>query len=501
MVLMRSIGAAAAVFVASCSLLAGCSASVNDSASTLPTGRDSATTKTVPTPTTTTTDEREALPRVTADDIVAIPTIEQLPRATAESMVVEALVAPPLFGPEYRSIYLSEKTHIYTIPELDDAFLLGRLPPRAHVVPVESLSNSECKYEWLRIRPMGWICSPYTLSTEQPTTDVFPNLYKPGFDGRVYKDEADVLADGGRIPESPPSFLRKNPIQIKGRTFYETREGELIEASNVEKFWGSPFEGVFMNVEGAPKLPIAWTWNDSSHTRPTKVYAERDTDSEVKRELSLRSVVEVLDEVKDWVQVEDGWIRKKDLRIAYQATDKPDGVATDDETWVSIELDEQTLIAYRGTQPIFATLISGGRWKFPTPKGTFRITKKTALTSMVAPKWSTEQYAVGNVPWVAHISELYALHGAWWHYAFGIRMSHGCVNLSTTDAREVYNLLDPQVPDGWWEKYATDNDPGSVVYIYKRSTEKHDKEKDKKKKDKKKKEQEAAREEVASASE
>lgn len=463
---MRRIGALAA-FIVGYSTLVACSTGVNKSAATVPVDR-TATATSAPIP--MVASSVEELPMVSVADIEPIPKIADLPPPTADSMVVDAIQAPPLFGPDYKSVYIYDKAHIYTIPEQHDDNLLGRLPKHAYVVPVESVTNDSCKYEWLRIRPMGWVCASYKLSDVEPTTTIFPQVYKHGYDGRVYKDEADVLAGGGYIPDTPPAFLRKNAIEIDGRTFYETRTGELVEGDSTEKFWGAQFEGTFMDQPDSPKLPIAWTWNDGSHTRPTKVFAERDTDSEVVRELPLRSVVEVVDADRTWVKVKDGYIRRKDTRIAFQAEEKAEGVVTDDEIWVSIELDEQTLTVYRGLDAVFATLISGGRWKFPTPKGTFRITKKTALTSMVSPKWSPEQYAVGNVPWVAHISKLYALHGAWWHYGFGIRMSHGCVNLSTVDAREVYNLLEPQVPDGWWEKYATDNDPGSVVYIYKRSS-------------------------------
>jgi lipoprotein-anchoring transpeptidase ErfK/SrfK len=475
---MRRIGSVAVLLVG-CSLLANCTASASNSATTIPVDQ---TATASPAPTPVVASSVEELPMVSVADLEPIPQIVDLPPPTAESMAVDSILAPHLFGPEYKSIYVYDKARIYTIPERHDDNLLGRLPKHAYVVPVESLTNDSCKYEWLRIRPMGWICSTYKLSDVEPTTSIYPQVYKPGHDGRVYKDEADVLADGGYIPDTPPAYLRKSPIEIDGRVFYKTRTGELVEGDSTEKFWGAVFEGTFMDEADSPKLPIAWTWNDGSHTRPTKVFAERDTDSEVIRELPLRSVVHVVDADRKWVQVEDGFIRRKDTRIAFQAEEKAEGVATDDEIWVSIELDEQTLIAYRGLQPVFATLISGGRWKFPTPKGTFRITKKTALTSMVSPKWSPEQYAVGNVPWVAHISKLYALHGAWWHYGFGIRMSHGCVNMSTVDAREVYNLLEPQVPDGWWEKYATDSDPGSVIYIYKRSSVARKKAREKRKK-------------------
>ena len=46
----------------------------------------------------------------------------------------------------------------------------------------------------------------------------------------------------------------------------------------------------------------------------------------------------------------------------------------------------------------------------------------------------------------------FALHGTYWHDGFGFRRSHGCVNLSLTDARFVF-------------QWASDDDNASA-YIY-----------------------------------
>jgi lipoprotein-anchoring transpeptidase ErfK/SrfK len=40
----------------------------------------------------------------------------------------------------------------------------------------------------------------------------------------------------------------------------------------------------------------------------------------------------------------------------------------------------------------------------------------------------------------------YALHGAYWHDAFGTPRSHGCTNLAPADARWLFYWTDPQVP-------------------------------------------------------
>jgi len=63
---------------------------------------------------------------------------------------------------------------------------------------------------------------------------------------------------------------------------------------------------------------------------------------------------------------EDGavaaWMRRSDL-VRPTLSPPPDeigGTATE-ERWIDIELATQTLIAYRGTRPVYATLVSTGR--------------------------------------------------------------------------------------------------------------------------------------------
>jgi hypothetical protein len=58
-------------------------------------------------------------------------------------------------------------------------------------------------------------------------------------------------------------------------------------------------------------------------------------------------------------------------------------------------------------------------------------------------------FELRDVPWIEYFASGYALHGAYWHDAFGIPRSHGCVNLSPIDARVVFFWTDPHVPPRW----------------------------------------------------
>ncbi len=115
--------------------------------------------------------------------------------------------------------------------------------------------------------------------------------------------------------------------------------------------------------------------------------------------------------------------------------------------------------------PIYATLISSGTRKNPTPTGIYRIWIKFSETSMSGRMGESDAYSVATVPWTQFFYDDFALHTAYWHDYFGQQRSHGCINLSPRDARFLYFWSDPQVPPGWSMGNASDATPGSMVRI------------------------------------
>jgi len=102
--------------------------------------------------------------------------------------------------------------------------------------------------------------------------------------------------------------------------------------------------------------------------------------------------------------------------------------------WIEIILSEQRLIAWEGQRAVMSTAVSTGKRATPTPRGNFRIYRKYPRQRMRGPG-----YDLPGVPYVMYFrAGGYALHGTYWHNAFGRRMSHGCVNLPTHAARWLY---------------------------------------------------------------
>ncbi|HIP87994.1 MAG TPA: LysM peptidoglycan-binding domain-containing protein [Anaerolineales bacterium] len=102
--------------------------------------------------------------------------------------------------------------------------------------------------------------------------------------------------------------------------------------------------------------------------------------------------------------------------------------------WIDVDLSAQRLTAYEGSTPVRTTLVSTGLPWTPTPIGQYRIYVKYLYDDMAGPG-----YYLPNVPFVMYFYRGYSLHGTYWHNNFGRPMSHGCVNLPTSEAQWLYN--------------------------------------------------------------
>lgn len=104
------------------------------------------------------------------------------------------------------------------------------------------------------------------------------------------------------------------------------------------------------------------------------------------------------------------------------------------EKWIDINLSRQTLTAYVGQTPVFTAIVSTGTSRTPTVVGTYSIYVKYLSTAMSGPG-----YYLPNVPYTMYFYRGYGIHGTYWHNNFGTPMSHGCVNMRTSDAQWLYN--------------------------------------------------------------
>jgi len=139
---------------------------------------------------------------------------------------------------------------------------------------------------------------------------------------------------------------------------------------------------------------------------------------------------------------------------------------------IYVDLTNQRLYAYEGNTIIHSFLISSGKWG-QTPTGTFRIWGKNRYSKMSGGSVALHTYYyLPNVPYIMWFAndlvspaKGFSLHGTYWHDNFGHPMSHGCVNMKTSEAALIYQWADPQTTENGSTR-ATKESPGTLIVIY-----------------------------------
>lgn len=231
-----------------------------------------------------------------------------------------------------------------------------------------------------------------------------------------------------------------------GQAYYRTVYGRYLRAGAAEPFAASPMHGVHLNGRSR-RLPIAFVWRPRASVYRHRRGALKSVGSAVRHArfmvrgaLTFAGTPYLLDRT-------GRAIARDALRLA-SAVARPHGVGRA-EKWIHVDLKEQTLVAYRGDQPVFATLISSGKKGYAPPPGEWRIRAKHVTVTMNGSDPIDGWYEVEEVPWTMYYHGGFALHGAYWHNDFGTARSHGCTNLAPADARWLFFWTDPKMPRGW----------------------------------------------------
>lgn len=139
------------------------------------------------------------------------------------------------------------------------------------------------------------------------------------------------------------------------------------------------------------------------------------------------------------------------------------------EKHIYINLATQTLSAYEGKNLFMQTPISSGLWG-RTPTGEFRIAIKLRSTLMAGGS-GDDYYYLPNVPYVMFFGNSqipasvgFSLHGTYWHNNFGHPMSHGCINMKTSDVAKLYEWADPPTKGNTTQ--ADNKDSGTKITIF-----------------------------------
>jgi hypothetical protein len=411
----------------------------------------------------------------TGDDPVTAP-------IPVEPAVLEAVATPvepakprAKSASVFKSFELTRNAVLYKAPGDLEGDRVGSIRGGTRVeVKAIGPVGSGCD-RWVEIEPRGWTCESALVPSTAPPSKSRPvslvDDWKPGTPlvfgvyGSVvrgaiaYGSVDDIRAGSGRAIDQQTTVRGAASVMIDGERFWQTTRGDYIKATSVGYIAPSRFKGEVIDPE-YDVLP-AWVRRRDDPREPALTTT---TDKKRKRKLPYHTVVTILETSIDGTRVrigDDEWIARRDVRVATRS-EPPPGIGAH-EKWFDVDTAEQVLVAYEGTQPVYATLVSTGKWGHWTPPVIARINQKYEATTMDSE--DAEGYSVADVPWTMFYDGNYALHTAYWHNTFGGARSHGCVNLSPRDAKILYRWSSPDIPPGWTSIVADVDHPGSIVRV------------------------------------
>ena len=143
------------------------------------------------------------------------------------------------------------------------------------------------------------------------------------------------------------------------------------------------------------------------------------------------------------------------------------------EKRIEANLDFQTLSCYEGATEVYFCRIASGLGydpstgqasdKLATPVGNLLTHWKIVSLNMTAGTFQSG-YSTPAVPWNTMISgDGVAIHGAFWHNAFGEKRSHGCINVTPEDAKWIFRWTTPYVSLAQSEMRVSLPDHGTIV--------------------------------------
>ncbi len=366
---------------------------------------------------------------------------------------------------------------------------------KAAGLPVfEETTGPGCKGQWFRVFEDGWICEDHVNRSFQPPSEIsLPVLSEgsitPWPYGFLREDSLEYRMSGGVLEEVREvlkgfGFGVHSTVNIDGENYFKTVNGTLIPKRHAGITGRiSTFEGIKITEMKVERVGFVNNNNAYVYSEPSRQKKNRVT--KVERYTPFLVLETVGKGSSRFYRFDEGgWLAASDVRVS-RPSDIPKGVDAS-EKWIDVDTDAQIITAYEGDKPVYITMISSGKFSSPTVKGSFRIWAKLAAIAMdntddpVEPSTITTDeivesteitqekprlYSLQDVPWTQFFFESYALHGVYWHDAFGNRRSHGCVNLSPKDAMWFYNWTEPVIPPGFWAVHTTANHPGTLVRV------------------------------------
>ena len=366
---------------------------------------------------------------------------------------------------------------------------------------VAGKKGSGCSGSWYSVEPKGYVCVDGQHATIDAKDPVYSEVLKhapdltspwPYIYGESKGETRLKQLDGVEQPAWPDGLQDMKQAMLPPRSTVawtqdvQTRAGlpylwlsdlTFLHKDSVKPYPRIEFHGIHLG--GDIQLPLAFF---RRVPRP-KLKRDGDNFTETGESWARLSWVKLTGKSEKnakatyWETSENGlWFEEHDAGIVKPLHDSTPWKApiklvssgtikkgaADRRTWVEVAALHGWMIAYEDDEPVFATMISGGKLGASTPRATephqppattpighFKIDAKFVTTTLKAELNDGTDFIHSEVPWSQHFYSKFLLHTAYWHDNWGEGRSGGCVNMSPIDAKWLFDWTQPELPAGW----------------------------------------------------
>lgn len=353
-------------------------------------------------------------------------------------------------------------------------------------LPIFAVRNGPgCKGRFLEVGASAWVCEDAVELSTTPFVDANYRALRAEPDGLPFRyyfvgpdgsfgykrlSAADVGTPDMQLEPGFAVAIVEERV-VEGARYGRSHNDLWVPMRDLGPARSFSFQGEEIKDNVSTVLPFAWIIVDKAkvYASPSGSSAQRDSKARFER---VPYFEEKRSFGKGMTRIgEDAWVHSSELRHPELADPPPEVSIERGERWIDVDLSSQTLVAYEGKRPVFATLVSTGKGRegtaTATPKGTYRIWAKLFTSNMdnLEDEGARRYYRMEDVPWVQYFAKGVGLHGAFWHRSFGHTRSHGCVNLAPLDAHRLFFWTTPRLPAGWTAVLPSAHDQGGWVRI------------------------------------
>ncbi|MBI4704402.1 MAG: L,D-transpeptidase [Deltaproteobacteria bacterium] len=343
-----------------------------------------------------------------------------------------------------------------------------------------------CLGLWLHVGPQAWLCQDGALLSGAAPIGTEARLVAPdptglpyayffaGPDGSLgYRRIEDVDVGEPRMTLEPGFAVAVVEQRVfAGQIYGRTNRALWVPMRDLFPARPFAFRGEEITETPGGVVPFGWVFVDDAPLysrrggaffRGGRAVARFTRVGWLEQASSFQGVFARIDAAS--------WIDVRSLRHPALAPPPSETSLGPGERWIDVDLASQTLVAYEGERPVYATLVSTGKGQpgsaTATPPGAHRIWVKLLSSVMdnIEDEDASRYYRIEDVPYVQYFTKGVGLHAAFWHRSFGRVRSHGCINLAPLDAERLFRFTGPRLPAGWTAALPTAFDRGTVVRV------------------------------------